>query len=333
MSSLPDSTSSASPSKIVDVAIGYMAAKQLFAASEAGVFAALADGPATAAEIAERAGIPANVARILADAMSSLDLLTRTDGVYANTPATARYLAGSAGDLDLRKFLAFLDAVSYGHWLGFINTVRTGKPGDLDMSGDRMDIFMGGVMTYNALHAKMLADNFDFSPYTKVLDYGGLSVSFLVEALTANSALNGTFFSGGPLVEAARGVLAEAGLNERVEIVEGDPLQGDIPTGFDLVFLEHVAHRYDDEQNRTIVKRAREAAVPGAKLLLLDFFLDNDDKQRSIDALHAGEYLTIDGTIVYPEDQVHGWLTEAGWTPVETLALPGSPRVIVAEAR
>lgn len=333
MSPHPDSTESTSPAKIVDVAIGYMAAKQLFAASEAGLFAALAEGPATVAEISARTGLPERTARILSDAMSSLDLLTRTDGVYANSPSVARYLAGSADDVDLRPFLGFLDAISYGHWLGFGETSRTAKPADLDFSGDRMGTFMSGVMTYNALHAKMLAENFDFSPYQRVLDFGGLSGSFLAEALQSSPALRGTFFSGGPLVGHAKNVLDEAGVGDRVEVVEGDPLSGDVPTGFDLVLLEHVAHRYDDEQNKLIAKRAREAAAPGAKLLLLDFFLDSDDKQRSIDALHAGEYLVIDGTIVYPEDEVRGWLKDAGWEPVETRALPGSPRIIIAEAR
>ncbi|WP_066950861.1 methyltransferase [Microtetraspora fusca] len=332
MSSHPDAEA-ASPARIVDVAIGYMAAKQLFAASEAGLFAALAEGPAGAAEIAARAGIPERTARILADAMAGLGLLSRADGLYANSPTTARYLSGAGDDVDLRPFLTFLDTISYGHWLGFGETTRTAKPADLDLGGDRMTTFLSGVMTYNALHARMLAENYDFSRHERVLDLGGLSGSFLAEALRGVPGLRGTFFSGGGLVEHARTVLAEAGVADRVEIVDGDPLEGGVPTGFDLVLLEHVAHRFDAEQNLRIAKAAREAAAPGATLLLLDFFLDSDPEQRAIDALHAGEYLVIDGTIVYPEDEVRGWLRAAGWEPVETRALPGSPRVIVAEAR
>ncbi|WP_067176719.1 methyltransferase [Microtetraspora niveoalba] len=332
MSSHPGAEA-ASPARIVDVAIGYMAAKQLFAASEAGLFAALAEGPAAAAEIAARTGIPERTARILADAMAGLGLLTRADGVYANSPATARYLSGNGDDVDLRPFLTFLDTISYGHWLGFGETTRTAKPADLDLGGDRMTTFLSGVMTYNALHARMLAENYDFSRHERVLDLGGLSGSFLAEALRGAPGLRGTFFSGGELVGHARTVLAEAGVADRVEIVDGDPLEGGVPTGFDLVLLEHVVHRFDAEQNRRIAKAAREAATPGATLVLLDFFLDSDPEQRPIDALHAGEYLVIDGTVVYPEDEVRGWLRAAGWEPVETRALPGSPRVIIAEAR
>ncbi|MFC4908247.1 methyltransferase [Actinomadura gamaensis] len=324
--------SGADPSAIVGVATGYMAAKQLFAASEAGLFAALADGPADAAGIAERAGIPERAARILGDAMAACGLLVRADGRYANSPAAAAHLAGG-GDLDLRPFLAFLDSISYGHWLGFAETVRTAEPRPLDLAGARMDAFLGGVMTYNALHARMLARCFDFTPFARVLDLGGLSGSFLAEALRAAEKARGVFASGGELVEFARKVMVDAGVGDRVEVLQTDPVDGELPGGFDLVLLEHVVHRYDAEQNRAIIRRAREAAADGGTLVLLDFFLDDDPEQRLLDAVHAGEYLVIDGTVVHPEAEVRGWLADAGWTPVETRALPGSPRIIIAEAR
>ncbi len=95
--------------------------------------------------------------------------------------------------------------------------------------------------------------------------------------------------------------------------------------------INHVIHRFTAEQNRVILANARAAARAGATLLLLDFLLDDDERQRPIDALHAGEYLVIDGTVVYPESEVTAWLTAAGWRQREVLALPGSP-VIVAEA-
>ncbi|MDF5758964.1 methyltransferase dimerization domain-containing protein [Spongiactinospora sp. TRM90649] len=316
---------------IATVATGYMAAKQLFTAAEAGLFAALAEGPATAAQIAARTGLPERTTRILADTMTSLDLLTRADGRYENAAATARHLAGAGDDVDLRPWLAFLDRISYSHWLRFGETARTDGPMPLDLGGDRMGAFMSGVMTYNALHAKVLAQTYDFTRHSKVLDFGGLSASFLIEALRSAPGLTGVFFSGGDLAEFARKALAEAG--GQAEVVAGDVLDGPVPDGFDLVLLEHVAHRYSPEENRRILERARTAATPDATLLLLDYFLDDEPRQRALDALHAGEYLVIDGTVVYPREEVTGWLRDAGWEPVETLTLAGSPRVIVARAR
>ncbi|MFE3200608.1 methyltransferase [Embleya sp. NPDC055664] len=328
-----DARAAVDPAPIVDVAIGYMAAKQLFAAGEAGLFAALADGPAPLDEIVARTGLPARTALILADTMVGLGLLERGDAGYANSPATAHHLAGSGEGVDLRPFLTFLDGVSYPHWLGFGETSRTARPAPLDLGGDRLGTFLGGVMTYNALHAAMLVRCYDFGGHRRVLDLAGLSGSFLAEALRAHPELSATFMSDGDLVGHAENTLAAAGVEDRVEVIGGDPLSGEVPTGFDLVLLEHVVHRFDTEHNRRIVAAARKAAEPGARLLLLDFFLEPTGTPRLIDTLHAGEYLVIDGTTVYPRAEVEEWLVEAGWHPVDVLELPGSPRVIVAEAR
>ncbi|MFE2873146.1 MULTISPECIES: methyltransferase [unclassified Embleya] len=332
--SLPsDAQAEVGPDPIVDVAIGYMAAKQLFAANEAGLFAALADGRTPLEELATRIALPTRTTLILADTMVALGLLERDADGYANSPATLRHLGGCGSDVDLRPFLSFLDTVSYPHWLGFAETSRTARPAPLDLGGDRLGVFLGGVMTYNALHARQLAHAYDFGAHRRVLDLGGLSGSFLAEALRLHPELRATFLSGGDLVGHAEQTLAGAGVEERVEVVTGDPLTDEVPTGFDLVLLEHVVHRFDAEHNRRIVAAARKAAAPGARLLLLDFFLEPDGTPRLIDSLHAGEYLVIDGTTVYPRGEVEEWLVEAGWHPVDLLELPGSPRVIVAEAR
>jgi hypothetical protein len=92
-----------------------------------------------------------------------------------------------------------------------------------------------------------------------------------------------------------------------------------------------VIHRYDVEANKAILRVARNAAEDAARLLVLDFLLDPADG-RLLDPLLAGEYLVVDGTVVYPEAEVRGWLEETGWRWLETRALPGSPRVLIAEA-
>ncbi|MGW5740555.1 methyltransferase family protein [Amycolatopsis sp. NPDC003861] len=318
----------AAPDRIVDTAIGYMAAQQLFAANRIGLFPALAAGPLGPAELAERTGKPEKIVRILGDTLAARGLLSRVDGRYALTPDTTEYLGG--GGLDLAPFLTFLETISYPHWLQFAHTTDTGEPGELDLGGDRWTTFLGGVMVYNALHARMLTRNFDFGGYKNLLDLGGLSAEFALQALHANDVLRATFVYDPRSVDSVTAAVAEfAGRTT----VAGAATPDAEPEGeFDLVMVNHVVHRFSVDENRAILRHARAAAAPGARLLLLDFFLDEDDSPRALDALHAGEYLVIDGTVVYPERDVRGWLTGAGWRPVDRLALPGSPRVLVAEA-
>ncbi|HWG98784.1 MAG TPA: methyltransferase dimerization domain-containing protein [Pilimelia sp.] len=324
-------TTGRTPDRIVDIAIGFMGAKQLFAAARVGLFRALADGERGVAEIAQGTGLSEKMARILADAMNALGLLERRDGRYRLAPDAAEYLTG-AGALDLAPYLTFLNEISYGHWLQFDATVDTAKPGDLRMDEARWATFMAGVMRYNALHAVMLARAFDFGSYRSMLDLGGLSPAFAIEALAANPELSVRFVFAPESSPGIADAVAAAGVADRA-VIDPAPTETADPRGdHDIVMVNHVVHRFDPDGNRTILAHARAAARPGGTLLLLDFFLDDDERQRSIDALHAGEYFVIDGTVVYPVAEVLRWLAEAGWRPRDVLALPGSPRVIVADA-
>ncbi len=319
------------PDRILDVAIGYMGAKQLFAASRIGLFQAIAAGHRSTAQIAGKTGVSERVVRILADTMNGLGLLERTGCEYELTRESAAYLAGGDGP-DLDPFLTFLNQISFAQWSQFDRTVDTGEPGDSPMTEEKLPTFMAGVMTYNELHASMLAREFDFSPYRSMLDFGGLSAAFAINAMRANPDLTTRFVFAPEMTEGVTSAVEAAGLADRA-VVEGSATETAQPGGeHDLVLAAHVIHRFDAAQNRRILKAARDAAGDGATLLLLDFFLDDDDRQRPIDAMHAGEYLVIDGTVVYPIEDVRDWLESAGWRSRDLLSLPGSPRVLVADA-
>lgn len=323
----------ASPSRILDIATGYMAAKTLFAASRVGLFGALADRPLGVDELATGIGITPRMTRILADSLNGLGLLERAGGRYSLAPDAEAYLTGADADLDLAPFLAFLGGISFPHWEQYFDgTVDTTEPGQLDFSGDRMGTFMGGVMTYNALHAKMLARAFDFSPFTDMLDLGGLSSAFAVEAMQTAPNLRTTFVFDPEMLGFVTGHLAETGMDARSTVVGAATVTAEPAGSHDLVMVNHVLHRFSADENVQILTHARAAAGDGATLLLLDFYLDDDERQRAIDGLHAGEYLVIDGTVVWPESEVDAWLVRSGWKHVDTLALEGSPRVIVARA-
>lgn len=325
-------TTTTTPEAIVDIAIGFMGAKQLFAASRIGLFSALADAPLDAAALAAATGAPERQVRILADSMAAQGLLTREDGHYALTPDAAAYLTGDRAELDLAPFLAFLGATSYPQWLGYDATVDTDAPGVLELDEAGWGAFLAGVMRYNELHAAMLARHFDFTPYRDALDFGGLSPAFAVEGLKANPELRVRFVFDPQSVEPVREAVEAAGFGDRTAVEGADTADAQPGGSHDLVLVNHVIHRFDAAQNRAILRNARAAAAEGATLVLLDFFLDDDPQQRKIDALHAGEYYNIDGTVVYQESVVRDWLADTGWRAEHTVALPGSPRILLATA-
>jgi hypothetical protein len=318
--------------RILDIATGYMAAKQLFQASRIGLFSAVAAGADTAEAIAARCGVSERIARLLADAMAAKGLLVRTDARYETAPDAAAYLTGADAAIDLAPFLTFLDEISYPHWLQFAHTVDTTEPGDLQIDDARWATFMAGVMTYNRLHAQEFGRHIDLAGATRALDFGGLSAEFALSVMAQNPQLHTTFLYASGFEDGIADAVAAAGVTDRVVVEVGDTATATPHGEYDAVFANHVIHRFSAEENARIFRNLRAAAVSGATLTVLDFFLDDDAEQRGLDALHAGEYLVIDGTIVYPEAQVRGWLADAGWEVRDKVALPGSPRVLVATA-
>jgi hypothetical protein len=264
--------------------------------------------------------------------MAAKGLLVRTDGRYAVAPDAAAYLTGADAAIDLAPFLTFLDEISYPHWLQFAHTVDTTEPGDLQMDDARWATFMAGVMTYNRLHAQEFGRHLDLSGATHALDFGGLSADFALSVMARNPELRTTFLYAPGFEDGISEAVEAAGVADRAVVEVADTATAAPEGAYDAIFANHVIHRFGAEENARIFRNLRAAAAPGATLTVLDFFLDDDPAQRGIDALHAGEYLVIDGTVVYPEAQVRGWLSDAGWEVREKVALPGSPRVLVATA-
>lgn len=325
-------TPTADAARILDIATGYMASKQLFHASRIGLFAAVAAGADTVPALAERCGVSERIVHLLADAMAAKGLLVRADGRYTVADDAAAYLTGDDAAIDLAPFLTFLDEISYPHWLQFAHTVDTTEPGDLQMDDARWATFMAGVMTYNRLHAQEFGRHVDLAGATNALDFGGLSADFALSVMAQNPELRTTFVYAPGFEDGVTEAVEAAGVADRAVVEVADTATATPEGAYDAVFANHVIHRFGAEENAQIFRNLRAAAVAGATLTVLDFFLDEDAEQRGIDALHAGEYLVIDGTVVYPESQVRGWLADAGWEVRDKIALPGSPRVLVATA-
>lgn len=320
----------ADPTRILDIATGYMASKQLFNAARIGVFSAIANGAHTLPEIAAATSHPERQVRVLLDGAAAEGLLERAEGRYTLAADAAEFLTG--GEHDLSAFLNFLELGSFAAFGHYRHTVDADEGGTLDFDEAGWGMFMAGVMQYNGLHARGFGEAFDTTGKTSLLDFGGFTSGWSVELVKRNPELSARMVypaESGPMLAAE---IAAAGLADRIAVEAGDTATA-VPGGeHDLVLAIHVIHRFDDAQNRQIMKNLRASAAAGATLALFDFFHDTLAQQRSIDARHAAEYFNFDGTYVWPEETVAGWLADAGWRFDGYVDVPGAPRALVATA-
>ena len=326
-------TAEVSPEPILRLASGFMAAKHLFAASELGIFEALAESPAPLEALAARTGLTPRAARISADAMVALGLLERDGDLYRNGPAAAGYLAGRT-PADLRPLLRFWDRISYPAWEALAEALGSGPPRQVfDLAAAQQQIVSAGIEAILAGPAHAFAEVGDLASCRQLLDVGGGTGSWSIAAVRRHPDLEATVFELPVTAEIARRRVQEVGLDDRIAVVGGDAMTDDLPGGHDAFLLANVVHYWSPETNLVLLQRVRKAAAPGGRLLLADFWTDPTHTQPVQAALMAGEFAVHlrDGD-VYSVDEARGWLPEAGWRFIEHLPLVGPQSVIVAEA-
>lgn len=156
---------SVNPQPILQLASGFMAAKHLFAASELGLFEALADSPTTIDGLAARSGLTRRAARISADAMVALGMLEREGDVYRNSEPAAAFLSGP-GPADLRPLLRFWDRVSYPAWIDLAEALGRGPSREIfDLEEEQQELISAGIEAIQVGTAAALATSFDFSAH------------------------------------------------------------------------------------------------------------------------------------------------------------------------
>lgn len=321
-----------SPEPIMRIASGFMAAKHLFVANELGLFEALGDGPADLDALAARTGLTRRAVRISADAMVALGLLERDGDAYRNGAAAAAFLSGRTPG-DLRPFLTFWDKVSYPAWEGLATALASGPARQVfDLDEELQQVVSAGIEAVLAGPARALPEVFDLSAHHRLLDIGGGTGSWTVAAVQRHPHLRATVLDLPVVVPMAQARIDAAGLTDRVDAVVGDATAGELPTGYDVFLVANLVHYWSPTDNQAFLARVRQAAEPGARLLLADFWTNATHTDPVHAALMAGEFAAhlSDGD-VYSVEEVRGWLTATGWGFVEHLSLAGPQSLIVAE--
>ena len=329
-----EATTVPTPESILTVATGYMAARHLFAAAELGVFEALADSPLDLRALASAIGVPRRTARITVDALVALGLIERDEhDHYVNGAAAQHYLAGRQR-ADLRPLLTYLGQVSYPAWNGLTPALRAGGGSPFSFTPEQTEVFLAGVEAITAGAAHALAATPELRDARQLLDVGGGSGSFSIQAVLAHRDLRATLWELPASVASARRRIEQSPAAGRVLICAGDALADPVPGGHDAVLIANLAHLLSPADNRKLLTRLADACDPGTLLLLVDFWTDATHTQPRLAAIMAGEFLLVGGNgDVYSLKEAREWLDASGWSLHEHRPLAGPQTLILARCR
>lgn len=317
------------PTRIIELAAGFMLSKTLFAAIEVGLFAAVDDAGSTTAEMAQRCAIPERSARAMADLLADAGLLVRDGDRFRNAADAEAFLAGR-GPFDLRPMARYWDTVSYPTWTRAAEAFRTRQGVRKELDKAQTEAYESAVALVTAETAVDLAREYDFSRHRRILDVGGGLGTFLKPILGGHAHLTATLVDLPEVAALATEQTAGGPLAARLTVVGADMFTDPLPGGFDAILVANVVHLLPPERIVELLRRLRDVVTPDGRLLLVDWWRTGAAPHPSA-RFGAGEFLMISGGDLYQVDEVARWLGETGWRFGGLQSLPPPSGVLLAE--
>jgi ubiquinone/menaquinone biosynthesis C-methylase UbiE len=323
--------------EIVDLASAYYGSAVLFAAIDAGVFAAVEKCGGADAIAAEIKG-DARATRLLLDACVAEGLLAKEGDVYSNTPAGKAALV-PGGQADLTRAIRYNRDV-YPAWGRLLDFVRTGRP------VEKPEIHLGeDAARTKAFAASMFGRAFGIGrgivPMLgkmegRILDLAGGPAAYAILMCQANQGASCVTVDLKAISAEAAGYVAQFGLSTRIECRAGD-YHTDVyeAESYDAVTIFGALHQESPEMIVDILKRANAALKKGGRLYVLDMMTDSTHAAPAFSALFAVNMaLTTENGWVFSDEELKGWMREAGFAPGETLrAAPPMPHWLVTAVK
>jgi ubiquinone/menaquinone biosynthesis C-methylase UbiE len=293
-------------------------ARSLQVAQRTGIFAALADGPQSAEQLAERLELQPLPTALVLDVLTALGHVRLRDERYELSPRARRWLEPGS-DRYLGDFLA--DNYSYWEWWdGLERLVRDGESVEMhDRPAD--DPYWNHYIRGQYQLARLSSDEVAkavalASEPRSLLDVAGGHGEFSMALCRRHPSLGATIVDLPGSAAIGREIVAEAGMADRVSHREGDMFEADLGGPHDGALCFNIIHHLSPQRTRELFTRIRAVLRPGAPLCVLDLY-DRPPGEAPGSAAMLGLFFCLtSGADTYAVGEVTDWLESSGYANV-----------------
>ena len=311
-----------SPDKLLKVSGYYWKSFALHAAIKLGIFTIISGEELTGEDIAQRLGAKKRGVVMLLNALAAMNLLVKKADRYSNTPSSISFLSK-----DSPEYIGHI--IMHHHhlalsWSKLDEAVKKGGPMRMRSSGsdeEGRESFLMGMFNIAMNLAPRLVNTIDISERRHLLDLGGGPGTYAIHFCLNNPRLRATVYDLPATVSYARKTIERFGLTDRINFVEGDYLQEDIPGSYDVAWLSQILHAEGPEDCQRIIGKAASVLEPGGLLLIHEFILDSTMDGPLHPALFSlNMLLGTESGRSYSEDEIMEMLDRAGAKAVKRIS-------------
>lgn len=327
------------PIPLMQLVTGFWASKTLAAAVDLDLFTRLS-GQGTTAQELSMLSLHSRPAEMLLSACAALGLLEKHEGRYCNSPLSEEFLVRGkpqyfGGYVTMQDKRLYLVA---NRLTEALKTNRAQTWGDhpglfeaISANPEEQCIFTEAMHSISTQSGRAVAEAFDFAPYRELLDVGGGSGAYCIEAVRHFPHLRAVVFDIPPALEVAQEKITQAGLSDRITTRVGDFFSEALPRGSDVLLLSMILHDWTPEKNAMILRKCFDALPSRGALIVSELMMD-DDKTGPIPAAMMSMIMLIETEgRNYTWAEYTEWLEETGFQEIQRIPLksPGANGILV----
>jgi precorrin-6B methylase 2 len=333
------------PSKIMQIGMGFWASKTVLTAVNMGLFTQLAKGELSGKEIQSQLGLHERGLYDFLDTLVALGFLNRkgirATSIYSNADDTNLFLDKNKPSY-IGGILEMANNRLYKYWNDLEDGLKTGQQQNETKSGGKPlfeDLYsddaklreflkaMGGIQMGNFIN---FAKQFDFSNYNSLCDIGGAGGYLSAQVAMNNDNMTCTSVDLPPVNPVATENISKMGLGERVTIQNGDFFKDEFPKA-DIITMGNVLHDWGTEDKKMLIKKAYDALPAGGSLIVIENIIDDERNKNAF-----GMMMSLNMLIETPEGydfsaaDFNVWAKEAGFKETSVMPLTGPSSAVIA---
>ena len=313
---------------------GMPVARSLQVAERLGIFAELAQGPASGEELADRLGLREEGTKLLLDSLCVSGVLRVRSERYALTRRSRKWL-----DPESDSYLGGFIADNYHYWdwwEGLEDLVRDGRAVEMhDRPADDpyWRSYITGQYQLARLSSADVAKAVGLAQGAQsLLDVAGGHGEFSMALCRRHPQLRATIVDLPGSAAIGRELVAEAGLSDRVAFVEGDMFEAPLGGPHDGALCFNIIHHLKPDSMRQLFTRIATSLRPGAPLCILELFDRPPGKSPDVSSMLGLFFHLTSDADTYTSEEVSDWLAASGFGRAERKTLRQLPGLALLRA-
>jgi SAM-dependent methyltransferase len=326
------------PERLMELSFAYAPPLIISAGVSNRVFDSLEDGAKTPEQVAEKTGASARALRILMNALVGLDLLKKNlQGKYSLTPESAAFLL-SRNPGTHAGFFGTITPQIISRWLRLSDIVREGRPAvAVNQETEGTEFFsqlVENIIPLSYPPAQKLAEHLKLAKTKndiRVIDLAAGSGIWGIALVQQSPRVRVTAVDWAGMIPTTKRTTRKFGVGDRFNYVEGDLLQANFGSGYDIAILGHILHSEGEDRSRQLLAKTFRALKAGGTIAIAEWLV-NDHRTKPLPSLMFAVQMLVNTEKgdTFSLNEIRNWLEEAGFKKVRKVEAPGPSPLILA---